>query len=416
MMDLFDRLKPENTPLGRFSKVDNGYYTFPKLEGELSSRMMFNGKERILWSLNNYLGLANHPEVRKVDAEAARDWGLAYPMGSRMMSGNSSNHHLLEDQISDFMQKEATVLLNFGYQGICSAIDAIVSRKDAVIYDAESHACIMDGIKMTMGKRFSFKHNDMESLEKSLQKATAHCETTGGGILVITEGVFSMAGDQGKIKEIVHLKQKYTFRLMVDDAHGFGVMGKTGMGIGEHQGVQDEIDLYFATFAKSMASIGAYISSTKEVVGFLKYSIRSQIFAKSVPMPIVVGAMKRLDMLRNMPELREKLWANVDRLQSGLRDRGFDLGNTNSPVTAVMLHGSVDEAAKLVWDLRENYLIFCTVVLYPVIPKGNILLRLIPTAMHSNEDIDETLEAFAAIAAKLKDGTYKQMPQVVAEE
>lgn len=415
-MDLFDRLKPENTPLGRFHKVDKGYYTFPKLEGELSSRMMFNGKEKILWSLNNYLGLANHPEVRAIDAKAAADWGMAYPMGSRMMSGNSSNHHLLEDQLSDFLQKEDTVLLNFGYQGILSAIDAIVSRKDAVIYDAESHACIMDGIKMIMGKRYSFKHNDMESLEKSLERATAHVETTGGGILVITEGVFSMAGDQGKLKEMIALKEKYPYRLMVDDAHGFGVMGKTGMGTGEEQGVQDGIDIYFATFAKSMASIGACISSTKDVVGFLRYSIRSQIFAKSVPMPIVVGAMKRLDMIRTMPELREKLWTNVRNLQSGLQERGFDLGRTNSPVTAVMLHGSVDEAAKLVWDLRETYSIFCTVVMYPVIPKGEILLRLIPTAMHTQDDIDQTLDAFAAVAGKLKDGTYKSMPQLVADD
>jgi len=407
-MDLFEKLKKDMGPLGRMSSQTHGYFTFPKLEGELSSRMVFQGKERIVWSLNNYLGLANHPEVRKVDAEASAEWGLAYPMGSRMMSGHTDLHEKLERELAAFVEKEDAYLLNFGYQGILSAIDALVDRRDVIVYDAESHACIIDGVRLHQGKRFVFAHNDMENLEKQLGRAKQLADKNDGAILLISEGVFGMGGDQGKLKEIAALKKKYGFRMLIDDAHGFGTIGKTGAGAGEAQGVQDEIDIYFSTFAKSMGSVGAFIAADKPIVDFLRYNMRSQIFAKSLPMPVVQGNLKRLEMLRDDPSHKENLWKNVDALQNGLKERGFNLGATNSCVTPVYLDCGIFEASNLITDLRENYLIFCSPVLYPVIPKGELLLRLIPTAAHTQADIDETLKAFEAIRDKLNSGVYKQ--------
>ena len=407
-MDLFEKLLLDRGPLGRLSNIAHGYFAFPKLEGPISSRMIFRGKEMICWSLNNYLGLANLPEVRKADEDAAKDWGLAYPMGARMMSGNTSVHEQLEKELTDFVGKEDTMLLNFGYQGVLSLIDALVDRRDVIVYDGEAHACIIDGVRLHQGKRFVFAHNDIENLERQMKRATELVKSTGGAILVITEGVFGMGGDQGKLKEIVALKDKFEFRLFVDDAHGFGTMGKTGAGTGEEQGVQDQIDLYFSTFAKSMASIGAFISSESQVIDYLRYNTRSQIFAKSLPMPITIGNLKRLELLRSKPELKERLWHNVEMLQTGLKERGFNLGKTDSPVTPVYLSGNITEAANLIFDLRENYRIFCSAVLYPVIPQGELLLRLIPTAMHSDDDINETLTAFSEVSDKLKSGAYNK--------
>ena len=406
-MDIFDRIKNDMGPLGRYADVAEGYYIFPKLEGELSNRMQFKGREVIVWSVNNYLGLANHPEVRKADTAAMEEWGMAYPMGSRMMSGNTEMHDELERRLSKFIDKEAAVLVNFGYQGIMSAIDALLSRRDVVVYDAGCHACIVDGVRMHSGKRLVFQHNDIESLEKQLATATKIAEEQKGGILVISEGVFGMRGDQGKLREIVALKEKYSFRLLVDDAHGFGTLGETGAGAGEEQGIQDDIDLYFATFAKSMGSVGAFLAGDKDTVQYIKYNMRSQIFAKSLAMPVVLGAMKRLEMLQTMPELKNKLWENVRQLQSGLKEAGFDIGNTNSCVSPVYMKGSVEEAMKLVYDLRENHRIFCSIVVYPVVPKGIILLRLIPTTVHTSEDIVDTIEAFKAVQIKLKAGAYE---------
>lgn len=407
-MDIFEKRISNPGPLGKWADVAEGYWIFPKLEGQLDSRMTFKGKEIICWSINNYLGLGNHPEVRKVDTAATEDWGIAYPMGSRMMSGNTDLHDQLEAKLAAFESKEAALLLNFGYQGIMSTIDALVDRHDVIVYDSESHACIVDGVRLHMGKRFAFEHNNIESLEKSLKRASKLVEGTTGGILVISEGVFGMRGDQGKLREICALKEMYNFRLLVDDAHGFGTLGKTGAGAGEEQGIQDEIDVYFATFAKSMGSVGAFLAGNAKIIQFLKYNIRSQIYAKSLAMPVVIGAMKRLDMLISQPELKDKLWSNVTMLQKGLKDRGMDIGNTNSCVTPVYMHGSVEEAMALVYDMRENYGIFCSIVVYPVIPKGMILLRLIPTASHTPKDIEETLVAFEAISNKLKQGAYKE--------
>ena len=404
--DLFERIQNNNGPLGKWASQAEGYYVFPKLEGELGPRMTFHGKEILNWSLNDYLGLANHPEIRKVDAQVAADYGAAYPMGARMMSGQTDYHEQLERELATFVMKEAAYLLNFGYQGIMSTIDALVSKNDVIVYDVDAHACIIDGVRLHMGKRFTYRHNDLDSMEKNLQRATKIASETGGGILFITEGVFGMRGQQGKIKEVVALKQKYNFRLLVDDAHGFGTLGKTGAGAGEEQDCQDGIDVYFSTFAKSMASIGAFIAADKDIIDFLKYNLRSQMFAKSLPMIQTIGALKRLDMLRTMPELKDKLWVNVNALQSGLKLRGFNIGDTNTCVTPVYLEGSIPEAMMLVNDLRENYSIFLSIVVYPVIPKGIILLRLIPTAAHSLSDIDETLDAFEAVRSKLLDKTY----------
>jgi len=410
MIDLFEKLE-KNTggPLRQHASKGAEYYFFPRLEGELGSRMMFKGKERIIWSVNNYLGLANHPEVRKIDAESAARWGLAYPMGSRMMSGNSDLHVKLEDELTEFMGKEDTILLNFGYQGIMSAIQALVTRRDVIVYDSECHACIIDGIWQHQGKRFVYKHNDMESCEKQLQRATTLIGESEGSILLITEGVFGMGGDQGKLKEIVALKDKYNFRLFIDDAHGFGTLGATGAGAAEEQGVQDEIDIYFSTFAKSMASIGAFISSKKFVTEHLRYTIRSQIFAKSLPMPVVEGNLKRLELLKTNPQLKDNLWKNANMLKDGLRELGLNLGDSNSCVTPVYLDGTSEIAAALVYDLRENHNVFCSIVVYPVIPKGQILIRLIPTAAHTEKDVKETLIAFASITENLKTGAYENM-------
>jgi glycine C-acetyltransferase len=416
MMDIFNKRTSNPGPLGKYADIAEGYYIFPKLTGELKSRMDFNGREVICWSVNNYLDLGNHPEIRAVDAQAAKDWGLSYPMGSRMMSGNSDLHDELETELAEFVQKESALLLNFGYQGIMSTVDALVDRHDIIVYDSECHACIVDGVKMHVGKRFAFQHNDIASLDKCLERATKVAEGTEGGILVISEGVFGMRGDQGKLKEIIALKSKYNFRLLVDDAHGFGTLGATGAGAGEEQGIQQDIDLYFSTFAKSFASVGAFLAGDSDIIQFLKYNIRSQIFAKSLPMPIVVGARKRLQMMKAMPELKDKLWANVRKLQAGLRERGLDIGNTNSCVTPVYMHGSPQEAMALVKDMRDNFNIFCSIVVYPVIPRGMMLLRLIPTAGHSFEDIDITLDAFTAIAEKLKQGTYKTADQLAITE
>ena len=406
-MDLFEKIAKRQSPLGQYSEDAHHYYTFPKLEGELAPRMMFRGKEVLNWSLNNYLGLGNHPDVRKADADAAASWGCAYPMGARMMSGNTDYHEELERQLAEFEQKEDAILLNFGYQGILSAIDALVDRRDVIVYDAESHACIIDGVRLHQGKRFVYGHNDIESLEKQLVRATKMAEEQGGAILVITEGVFGMSGNQGNLKETVALKEKFEFRLMVDDAHGFGTLGPNGEGAGVEQGIQDEIDVYFSTFAKSMASIGAFIAGDKAIINYLRYSMRSQIFAKSLPMPFVIGALKRLEMLRNEPEHKENLWKIVRALQGGLKAEGFNIGTTTSCVTPVILKGNVAEATQLTHDLRENYNIFCSIVVYPVVPKDVIMLRLIPTAAHSLADVEETIKAFQDIKGKLAAGEYK---------
>lgn len=409
-MDLFEKLLSDKGALGQYSYLDQdlNYYFFPKLEGEIKPRMTFKGNEVLAWSLNNYLGLANHPEIRKVDTEATAKWGLGYPMGARMMTGNSDYHDQLEQELADFVGKPTGMLLNYGYQGIMSVIDALVDRKDVVVYDAECHACIIDALRMHIGKRFVFPHNDIENCEKQLKRATKLADEQGGGVLVITEGVFGMTGNTGKLDDIVKLKEKFNFKLLVDDAHGFGTMGDTGAGTGEYYNCQDGIDIYFSTFAKSMASIGAFIAGPTEVVNHLRYKVRSQIFAKSLPMPLVIGGLKRLEMLRTMPELREKLWTIVNAIQNGFKERGFNIGTTNSPVTPVVMNGDVMEACNMVVDLRENYKIFCSMVVYPVIPKGMVILRIIPTAMHTLEDVEETLNAFDAVKEKLNSGVYKE--------
>ncbi|MDB4074853.1 aminotransferase class I/II-fold pyridoxal phosphate-dependent enzyme [Crocinitomicaceae bacterium] len=407
--DIFDKIKKNRGPIGQHSKGVHGYFTFPKLEGEIGNKMIFRGKEVLIWSVNNYLGLANHPEVRKTDADAAAKYGLAYPMGSRMMTGQTAMHELLEKELSEFMDKEDSFLLNFGYQGMVSAIDCMVDRNDVIVYDSESHACILDGMRLHVGKRFVFKHNDMESFDKQMERATRIVDKTNGGIMVITEGVFGMAGDQGRLKDIVEFRKsgKYDFRLFVDDAHGFGTVGKTGQGSGELQGVQGEIDILFGTFAKSMASIGAFISGDEHMIEYLRYNMRSQVFAKSLPMTLVVGARKRLELLRDQPQHKENLWKIASALQSGLVEAGFNIGVTNSAVTPVFLQGGLAEATNLTFDLRENYNIFCSIVIYPVVPKDTLMLRLIPTASHTLEDVRYTIETFVAVKAKLDNGEYQ---------
>ena len=411
--DLFEKIRKNKGPLGKWASAAEGYFAFPKLEGPIGNRMKFQGKEVITWSINDYLGLANNPEVRKVDADAASEHGSAYPMGARLMSGHTTYHEILQKNLADFIGKEATYVLNFGYQGILSTIDSLVSKNDVIVYDVDSHACIVDGVRLHLGKRFTFRHNDIQSLEKNLMRASKITDETGGGILVISEGVFGMRGEQGKLKEIVALKSKYNFRFLVDDAHGFGTLGDNGTGAGNEQGVMKEIDVYFATFAKSLASTGAFIAGDKEIIDYMKYNMRSQVFAKSLQLVLVKGAIKRLEMIKTMPELKQNLWNNVNALQNGLRERGFDIGSTQSCVTPVYLKGSIPEAMVLVKDLRENFGIFCSIVVYPVIPKGLILLRLIPTASHTIDDVNETLNAFSKIREKLTSGVYEEISKEI---
>jgi len=405
-VDIFEKRVKNLGPLGQYGKDADGYFMFPKLEGEIGSHMIFRGKERLVWSLNNYLGLANHPEVRKADAEAAARWGLAYPMGARMMSGQTDYHEQLERELAEFEGKESAYLFNFGYQGMVSVIDSLVDRNDVIVYDSEAHACILDGMRLHIGKRFVYPHNNIENLRKGLERATRLTEQSGGGILVITEGVYGMSGDLGKIKDIVELKKEFDFRLMIDDAHGFGTMGPTGRGTGEHFGVQKDVDLYFGTFAKAMAGIGGFIASNARIIDYLKHNMRSQIFAKSLPMPMVIGALKRLELVRTQPQLRENLWKVVNAMQTGLKNEGFNIGNTESPVTPVFLNGTPEEATQVILDLRENFNIFCSIVTYPVVPRGVILIRLIPTAVHSLEDVNYTIEAFRVIRKNLEAGKY----------
>jgi len=404
-MDLFNKFN-DLGPLGKYNREAFGYFMFPKLEGELGPRMKFMGKERLNWSINNYLGLANHPEVREVDAQAAKDYGLAYPMGARMMSGHTTLHEKMESELAKFAKKEDAFLLNYGYQGMVSIIESLVNRHDVIVYDSEAHACIIDGCRLHFGKRFVYPHNDIQNLEKELERAQKLTSQTGGGILVITEGVYGMSGDLGKLRDIVALKEKFAFRLLVDDAHGFGTMGPTGAGTSEYLGVMDGVDIYFGTFAKAMAGIGGFVASKKEVIEFLRYNLRSQIYAKALPMPMVVGALKRLELIQTRTELRENLWKIVNALQSGLKAKGMNIGNTESPVTPVFLSGGVPEAMQITFDLRENFNIFCSIVTYPVVPKGVIMLRLIPTAVHTFEDVEYTIDAFAKVREKLDAGLY----------
>jgi len=417
MKDIFERVSDVPGPLGQYRKKADGYFMFPKLEGEIKPTMRFNGKDVLVWSLNNYLGLANDPEVREADAQGAKDWGMAYPMGARMMSGDSVNHIALENELAAFEKKPAAYLLNYGYQGMVSIIDVMCTRFDVIVYDSESHACIMDGIflhKSKGGKSFVFPHNDIERCDKMLRMAESYIEREGGkgGILVITEGVFGMAGDLGALDKIVALKKEHNFRLMIDDAHGFGTMGATGAGTSEHFDCQDDIDIYFATFAKSMATIGAFVASTREVIDHLRFNMRSQIFAKSLPMPIVIGAMKRFELLKR-GTCKDQLWVIADALQKGLRENGLDIGKTQSPVTPVYFPGDANMGTNIVVDLRENYGIFCSVVVYPVIPKGVLMLRIIPTAAHSIEDVERTIKVFSEVKKKLEAGGYtEEMPDM----
>ncbi len=412
IVDIFEKTKTRMGHLGQYYDQGHGYFFFPKLEGEIGTRMMYRGKERLVWSLNNYLGLANHPEVRKADAEASAEWGLAAPMGARMMSGQTIYHEQLERELAEFVFKPAAYLLNFGYQGMTSIIECLLDRNDVVVYDKECHSCILDGLRMHMGKRFTYPHNDIAALEKNLERATKLAEQTGGGIMVITEGVYGMIGDTGKLDEIVKMKKKFNFRLLVDDAHGFGTMGETGAGTGQHYGVQDEIDIYFATFAKSMASIGAFVASEPHVIKYLMYNMRSQVYAKSLPMPLVMGALKRLELIRNHPEYREKLWTIVNALKNGLRERGFNLGISDTVVVPVYLFGGIPEATQLIYDLRENFNLFCSIVIFPVVPRGTILIRLIPTAVHTMEDVEYTLNAFTYVQDMLKNNKYDKEKMV----
>lgn len=408
-LDIFDRISRDSGgPIGQYREQGFGYYMFPRLEGELGPHMTFNGVECLNWSLNNYLGLANHPEVRKADADAAREWGLAYPMGSRMLTGHTRWHEELERKLAAFEKKEDAFLFNFGYQGIVSAIDSLLARHDVVVYDAECHACLLDGIRLHAGEKYKYRHNDIAHCEQIISRACAKAEEQGGGVLLITEGVYGMTGALGILDKIVALKKKYDFRIMIDDAHGFGVMGEHGRGTSEHFGVMDGIDLYIGAFAKSMASIGGFIAGPASIIGYLRFNMRSQMYAKALPMPFVMGNLKRLEIIDSPEgdELRRRLFIVTRALQDGFRKEGFDIGEAEACVTPVKVKGGISEATNVVKDLRENYKIFCSMVIYPVIPKGMIIFRIIATAAHTLDDVQRTLDAFKEIRKKLQEGYY----------
>ena len=408
-MDIFERIsKDSGGPIGQYRERADGYFAFPRLEGELGPRMVFNGREVLCWSLNNYLGLANHPEIRRVDAEAAAKYGLAAPMGARMMTGHTRMHEHFEKELADFEKKEAAYLFNFGYQGIVSTIDTLTNPHDVIVYDNEAHACLLDGIRLHIGNKYKYSHNDMADLEKKLKVATEVVAKTGGGILVITEGVYGMTGALGDLAGIVALKKKYSFRILIDDAHGFGVMGPTGRGTSEHFGVMDDIDIYIGAYAKAMAIIGGFVAGPKYVIEYLRYNMRSQMYAKSLPLAIVEGCEKRLEIIRSAEgdALRKQLWTVTRALQKGFRDLGFDIGPAEACVTPVHVQGDVVQATNIAMDLRENYRIFCSVITYPVIPKGMIIFRIIPTAAHSMDDVNYTLNAFKEVKEKLDKGFY----------
>lgn len=415
-VDIFDKIrKSTGGPIGQYRDRADGYFAFPKLEGELGPHMRFNGQEVLTWSLNNYLGLANHPEIRRVDAEAAAKWGMAYPMGSRMMTGQTALHEKLEQMLAKFEKKEAAFLFNFGYQGILSTIDSLVSRHDVIVYDAEAHACLLDGIRLHIGDKFKFRHNDIVDCEKVLARACSIADKNGGGVLLITEGVFGMTGALGILDQIVALKKKYSFRFMIDDAHGFGVMGPHGRGTSEHFNVMDGVDIYIGAYAKSMATIGGFVASEKDIITYLRYNMRSQMYAKALPMPIVEGCIKRLEII-DSPEgdqLRAHLWEVTHRIQKGFRDLGYEIGPAEACVTPVHLYCGINQASNIAVDLRENYHIFCSIVCYPVIPPGMLIFRIIPTAAHSFEDVDRTLAAFKGIKERLAKGDYdKEIPDM----
>ena len=395
-MDLFDKLETRPSPLGEFTSNGYGYYTFPKLDGPIGPEMKFNGKDVVVWSVNDYLSVGNHPRIREVDKNAAEKYGLSAPMGARLMTGNSDEHEALERELADFIHKPKALLLNYGYQGIMSVIHSLVDRNDFLIYDELSHACIVDGKQLAMAEKSVFKHNDMESLEKQLKRASKKLKPNSS-ILVVTEGVFGMTGDLGKLKEIIALKEKYPFRLLVDDAHGFGTLGHDGSGAGTQLGCHDGIDIYFGTFAKAVALIGAFVAAEPRVIEFLKANTRSQIFAKSLPMPIVVSARERIKLIRKNPQWREQLWENTKKLRSGLVELGYNVLPSESPVTPVLTEGSTDLAQTIMREMREEHGVFVSGVAYPVVPKGVVLLRLIPMAGHTDAHIEKTLKAFEAI-------------------
>lgn len=409
MLDIFDRIKKDTGgPIGQYIDKGYGYYMFPRLEGELGPHMTFNGIEILNWSLNNYLGLANHPEVRKADAEAAKKWGLAYPMGARMMTGHTRLHEKLERVFADFEKKEDAFLFNFGYQGIVSTIDALSSRHDVLVYDAESHACLLDGIRLHVGEKYKFRHNDIVDCERVLARACAKAEENGGGVLLITEGVFGMTGALGIIDQIAALKKKYNFRILIDDAHGFGLLGKGGRGTSEHLNCMDEVDIYIAAFAKSMASIGGFVAAPSYIIKYLRTNMRSQMYAKSMPMALVEGNLKRMEIIDSPEgdEQRKKCWEITRAIQEGFVKEGFNIGEAQACVTPVHIAGGLAQATKMAKDLRENYRVFCSMVIYPVIPKGMVIFRIVSTAAHTMEDVEYTLNAFKEIKAKLDAGMY----------
>lgn len=395
-MDLFDKLENRPSPLGPFTSAGYGYYTFPKLEGPLGPEMKFNGKDMVVWSINDYLGVGSNEKIKQIDAEATAKYSLSAPMGARLMTGNSDEHEALEKELAAFVHKEDAQLLNFGYQGIMSVIHALVDRNDYLIYDELSHACIVDGKQLAMADKSVFKHNDIESFKKQLYRAAAK-KKDNSSILVVTEGVFGMTGDLGILPEIIKLKEEVPFRLLVDDAHGFGTLGHDGSGTGTQLECQDGIDVYFGTFAKAVALVGAFVASEPRVIQFLKANVRSQIFAKSLPMPIVATARERLKMIRQHPEWREKLWSNTLKLREGLIKIGYNVLPSESPVTPVLTQGSTDLCQDIMRIMREEHGIFVSGVAYPVVPKGVVLIRLIPTAAHNDEHIEKTLTAFEAI-------------------
>ncbi|MCH9633796.1 MAG: 8-amino-7-oxononanoate synthase/2-amino-3-ketobutyrate coenzyme A ligase [Chlamydiae bacterium] len=390
---------------GLFSNVREGkdnYYAQPILEGPLGPHMTFNGQKMIVWSINDYLGLAGHPEPTARAKEVLEAFGTAYPMGARLMSGFTQNHQTFEAKLAKFAQKESALLFNYGYLGVLGVITSIMGPRDTVIIDHDSHACIVDGAKLATTRRNQFRvfrHNDMDHLEKILKSIN---QDRKGGILIVTDGIYGMTGEVAPLKEICALKEKYNARLLVDDAHGIGIMGATGRGTGEHLGVQDKIDLYFSTFAKCFAGIGGFVAGDKEIIEHITWNARPVIFAKNLPLIYSDSLSATLDVIEREPERREKLWEIATYMQRRFKEEGFDIGNTTSPITPVFLSISGLEAIKdAIHILREEFHIFASGVMYPVVPRGVFLLRLVPSCRHTFDDVNKTIEAFIQIKERI---------------
>lgn len=391
-MLLLEKLEKKGSVLQKYINY-RGRLHHLELKGKVSNRMIFDNKEYIIWCLNDYLGLMHHPESIEAAAQATTQYGPSYPHSVRLTIGHSSAHDYLEQQLNTLMGYEDSMLVNLGYQGFMSIIDALTDRHDTIIYDQKCHACLIDGVRLHNGRKFAFKHNDINHLETQLQRARKTHNSKEGMIIVVVDGLYSMHGELAKLDEIVRLKKLYNFALFVDDSHAFGVFGKHGKGSPEHYGIEKEVDVYVSTFTKSFGNLGGFVSAKKPIIDFLRFATRSQIFSRSMPLPMVLSVSKNIEIFQREPERRERLWKNTNQFQEGLREMAINIGPSESPIVPIHINGNHQEGLKVFFDLREMG-IFSYIVAYPVVEKNTCLIRMVCTHNHTTIDIEQTLHAF----------------------